>query len=362
MNLVRQVNQYQTLEDVQLGATLPDGGRKRRLAILRDDQRGKIAGRSGQEFKISHFAFYILLLLTAVTPGCGPSNSAAAPSTPTARLEAVWGRPGNADGRLFKPRAITIDPQDHLYLVDMTARIQVFDADGRFLRGWQTPEHQFGRPTGLSIGRDGNVLVADTHYHRVLIYSPQGELLRTQGGTEGHRPGEFELPTHVIQDRQGNYYVAEYGDYDRIQKFSPDWRFLLQWGSHGEAPGQFIRPQKMALDDHDRLWVTDACNHRIQVFSIAGKLLFLWGTQGERPGELYYPYDLALASDGSLYVCEFGNHRVQHFTAEGRSLGCWGTCGHDEGQLYNPWGVVRDRSARLFVLDTYNHRVQRIRW
>ena len=138
----------------------------------------------------------------------------------------------------------------------------------------------------MSIGRDGNVWVADTHYYRVLVYSPEGKLLRTIGGTKGDEPGEFGLVTDVAQDSQGNYYVSEYGEFDRIQKFSPDGKFLLQWGGHGSEPGQFVRPQKMAIDEHDHLWVTDACNHRIQVFDTEGKLLKIWGDGGQRAGRV----------------------------------------------------------------------------
>ena len=50
---------------------------------------------------------------------------------------------------------MAIDDADNLYIVDMTARIQVFTADGEFIRSWQTPVHENGRPTGLSIDRQG---------------------------------------------------------------------------------------------------------------------------------------------------------------------------------------------------------------
>ena len=256
---------------------------------------------------------------------------------------------------------MAIDAVDRIYVVDMTARIQVFDCQGHFLNGWQTPEHDFGKPTGLSIGRDGQLLVADTHNYRVLIYSPDGELLDSIGGTAGERPGQFGLVTDAVQDSRGNYYVAEYGECDRIQKFSPDGQFLLQWGGHGSLPGQFRRPQNLAIDENDQIWVTDACNHRIQVFDTEGNLLKCWGTQGTAPGELQYPYDLALAADGSVYISEFGNHRIQKFTADGRSLGCWGTHGRGEGQLFNPWALVQDQSGMIHVLDTNNHRVQTVR-
>ena len=296
--------------------------------------------------------YSVLSTLLLLLSGCDRDDST------FGRVEAVWGRLGISEGRFQTPRAITIDRDDHLYIVDKTARIQVFSTDGKFIRQWSTPDHAHGKPTGLSIDRDGNVLVADTHYYQVLVYSPDGKLLRTIGGTKGEKPGEFGLVTGTAQDSQGNLYIAEYGEYDRIQKFAPDGHFLLQWGGHGSEPSQFIRPQKIVFDEQDHLWVTDAGNHRIQVFDAQGKLLKTWGTQGSKPGELYYPYDIALAPHNTLYICEYGNHRIQKFTRDGRSLGCWGREGRGEGELFSPWGVTRDSRGRLFVLDTLNHRVQ----
>ncbi len=280
--------------------------------------------------------------------------------------ELIWGRRGISEGRLQKPRAMAIDAQDRIYIVDMTARIQVFDADGTFLRGWQTPLSEQGRPTGLSIDREGNLLVADTHYYRMLVYTPMGELLtdRTLGGTLGQAPGEFGLVTDAVQDSQGNYFVAEYGEYDRIQKFTRDGQFLFQWGGHGAGRGEFVRPQNLAVDENDFVWVADACNHRIQVFDARGdeaRLLQCWGEEGPDPGQLKYPYDLVLDGQGHVYVCEFGNHRVQKFTTAGKFVGMWGNIGRDPGQLHNPWAMVRDSRGRNYVLDTYNHRVQRFR-
>jgi DNA-binding beta-propeller fold protein YncE len=260
---------------------------------------------------------------------------------------------------------MAIDGEDQLYIVDMTARIQVFDRDGNFMRVWQTPQWKNGKPTGLSFNRDGNLLVADTHYFRMLVYTPEGKLLpeQTIGGTPGRGPGQFGLVTDAVQDSKGNYYIAEYGQYDRIQKFSRDGRFLLQWGGHGSEPGQFVRPQNLEVDENDHVWVTDACNHRIQVFDATGdrvRRTRLWGTPGRQPGQLRYPYDLALDGKGHVYVCEWGNHRIQKLTLDGQSVAIWGTSGRGPGELHHPWALVRDRRGRIHVLDTYNHRVQRI--
>ncbi len=290
--------------------------------------------------------------------GCGEGGS-------TARLEKVWGRRGISDGRLQRPRAIAIDDQQRLYLVDMTSRIQVFDRDGKFLRGWRTPENTTGNPSGLSIDREGNLLVADTHYFRMLVYSPEGKLLKnkTIGGVWGHKPGEFGFVTDIVQDSHGNYYISEYGEYDRVQKFTKDGKFVFQWGSHGTGPKQFMRPQNMAIDKQDRIWIADACNHRIQIYDATGdepRLVNSWGTVGNEPGQLKYPYDLVLDDDGYVYVVEFGNHRVQKFTSDGQSVACWGVGGRREGELQQPWALARDAKGRIHVVDTLNHRVQQI--
>ena len=295
-------------------------------------------------------------LMLGLVAGCDTD------ATNIGRWEKIWGRRGISDGRLQRPRAIAIDQHDQIYLVDKTARIQVFDTEGNFLRKWRTPAKETGKPTGLSIGIDGSVLVADTHYYQLLVYSPDGKRrILTIGGTLGHGPGKLGLVTDAVQDSRGNYYVAEKGEYDRIQKFSPEGVFIRQWGGHGSLPGQFVLPQSLAIDENDQIWVADACNHRIQVFDTEGTWLDAWGSEGGGPGELYYPYDLVLGDDDSVYVCEYGNHRVQKFTRKGDPRGCWGTHGRGEGQLHNPWGLVRDSHGKIHVLDTNNHRVQRVR-
>jgi sugar lactone lactonase YvrE len=260
-----------------------------------------------------------------------------------------------------------IDEEDHLYIVDKAARIQVFTREGDFLRGWRTPQFANGKPTGLSWDNAGRLMVADTHYFRILFYTKDGELLEhlTIGGQEGYdAPGRFGWVTDAVQDSQGNYYIAEYGEFDRVQKYAPNGQFLFQWGGHGEGPLQFKRPQNLAIDGSDHLWVVDACNHRIQVFDATGatpRLLRSIGQMGDGPGQFRYPYDLVLDDQGHFYVCEFGNHRVQKFTVDGQFLASWGRQGRQEGELHNPWSIVRDSHGRIHVLDTYNNRVQRIR-
>jgi DNA-binding beta-propeller fold protein YncE len=279
-----------------------------------------------------------------------------------ARPELVWGIHGTKAGWLHKPRVAAFDASDRLYVADLTDRIQVFDRDGHYLRGWRTPEFNVDGPSGLTIDRLGRLLVADTHYYRVLVYSQEGALLFQIGdGIQGTAPGRFGYPTDVVIDRAGNFYVSEYGENDRIQVFSPQGEWLRQWGGHGLNPGEFMKPRALAIDDEEHIYVADSCNHRVQVFDTAGKLLHVWGTRGTEPGALSYPYDLAIGPDGFLYVCEYGNHRVQKFTLEGAPRGVWGRAGRGPGELFNPFALAVDGQGAVSVIDSNNHRVQRFR-
>jgi DNA-binding beta-propeller fold protein YncE len=280
---------------------------------------------------------------------------------PDTEPELVWGRRGVQDGDLSRPRAVAIDGHDHLYIVDYTARIQVFDRDGKFLNHcWTTPDYRNGRPSGLSIDRDGNLLVSDSHYHCLRVYTPEGVELRKLGGEAGTKPGQYGYISDAVQDADGFYYVAEFDPNHRISKLDADGRFVKCWGSPGTEPGQFARARALALGPDGNLYVADACNHRVQVFTRDGQLVRCWGTPGQEPGELSYPYDLAFGRHGELYVVEYGNSRVQKFTPEGAPLGCWGGPGREPGRFFSPWALAVDSRGRVHVIDTENHRVQRI--
>jgi len=287
-------------------------------------------------------------------------------ATPPGNVQVI-GQRGVDAGHFSKPRAIELDAQDQLYVVDMTGRVQVLDRAGKYLRSWRTPEIANGKPCGLGFSRDGLLMVADTHYFRVLFYQTDGTPVpdRTIGGSNGRALGEFGFVTDAVQDQTGNYYVSEYGDFDRIQKFDSSGTPLCQWGEHGSEPGQFLRPQALAIDESNQLWVADACNHRLQIFDLnetPPKLVRVLGREGSGPGEFKYPYGIWLGPDDTILVAEFGNHRVQRLRRSGEQLAVFGSAGRGPGQFHQPWSLVLNSQGEVIALDSYNHRLQKFRF
>jgi len=296
----------------------------------------------------------LTVLASVALAGCGD---------PGVTPQLVWGKRGVTGGDLVKPRAIAIDDEDRLYLVDWTARIQVFNTDGEYLgKNWKPPDFRNGRPSGLSIHPDGDLIVSDSHYSCVRIYSPDGALLRTLGGKHGTGPGELSYISDCVCDKDGNFYVAEFGENQRITKLDAAGAFVKCWGEPGSEPGQFARIRAMDLGPDGLLYVADACNHRIQVFTTEGKLVRIFGAPGNQPGELSYPYDVAVSRGRTpaVYVMEYGNQRVQKFTPEGESLGTWGGPGRTPGRFASPWALAVDRRGRVHAVDSENDRVQRL--
>ncbi|MFM1941397.1 MAG: Serine/threonine-protein kinase PknD [Verrucomicrobiota bacterium] len=293
--------------------------------------------------------------------GCRPENpTQAVLDSRIFSTAQVFGERGGGAGRFQKPRSVAADLEGNFYVVDMTARVQKFSAEGEYLLAWQMPETDLGKPKGMCRDVDGTILVLEPHYARVNRFSAAGELLE-QWGDRGTNVGQIAFPRSIVVDpATGLTFISEYMQSERVQVFGEGHRLERVIGRAGRAPGEFNRVEGVAVDGAGNLYAADSCNHRVQVFGADGQFIRVIGQPGSGPGEMSYPYDVEVDAEGRLFVCEFGNSRIQVFEAGGAFLEIIGGPGIRPGEFNNPWSIALDPQGNLYVADALNHRVQKL--
>ena len=147
----------------------------------------------------------------------GYGNSRVLKFSRDGKLIKQWGKKGKGEGEFDLPHAVCLDAQGRVHVGDrQNNRVQVFDADGKFLAVWK----ESGAPYGLFRTGDGRLFVADGRAGWVKVLDDKGQALG-RFGEKGDGPGQFQLPHMLCVDSHGAVYVAEI-DGKRVQKFVAD--------------------------------------------------------------------------------------------------------------------------------------------
>ena len=92
---------------------------------------------------------------------------------------AVFGQAGDASGDLAMPKAVAVDPEGHIYVVDgRFENVQIFSPKGElllFLGEEGTGPGQFWLPGGMWIEPGGRIWICDTYNRRVQVFQYVGE-------------------------------------------------------------------------------------------------------------------------------------------------------------------------------------------
>ncbi len=201
--------------------------------------------------------------------------------------------------------SVAVSRDGHIWVVDRCganscagsdlAPILEFAPSGKLLRSMGAGMFVF--PHSVTFDQDGNFWITDGQGrdgkgHQVFKFSPQGKVLMVLGkaGVAGDGPDTFNQPNDVAIAPNGDLFISDGHSPGRgnarVMKFSPDGKFIKQWGGHGSGPGQFEVPHTLAFDSRGRRFVGDRANNRIQIFDQDGKFLAEW-KQFSRPSGIY---------------------------------------------------------------------------
>lgn len=292
----------------------------------------------------------LVVLLSSIVPDA---------ATPTFLLK--WGTRGSGDGQFWIPWDVATDASGNVYVTDFSTtsgrphRVQVFSANGSFLRRWGREgigAGQFDEPRGIAIDGSGTVYVCDTFNRRIQKFATDSTYLGQLFVPPGTAAAQ---PYDVAIDLSGNLYVADIAN-PSVVKLDPGGGFVARLGS-----GELSAPWSVAVDGAGMIYVADRTNHRIVKFGPTGANAGGWGTEGSGPGQFIWPRGVHVDAQGAIYVTD-QIHRVQKFTSDGQFIYQFGTEGILDGQFEFPTGMTTVLSGSmmfLYVIDQESNRVQK---
>lgn len=241
-----------------------------------------------------------------------PSSSNPVSSTGFASVALEFGSEGIGAGQFKDARSIGVDGEGRIYVAEyLGGRVQVFDSQGKFLKGWMVDAKMPLR--GMAVDRKGTVYIAQkgviTRYEGlsgkslgelrasgasrfddvtltqdggllatadaggaddIVRFNASGQVAQTIRKAISGQTERSELNMRLASDGLGNIYAL--GTFNSaVLKFTREGRFVTRIGGEGNEAGQFRAASALAVDGQGRVFVSDTKG--IQVFDSNGRYL-----------------------------------------------------------------------------------------
>ena len=253
------------------------------------------------------------------------------------------------------------------------------------------------RPTGIGVGASGNIYIADAGNSVVRLVASSGVITTVAGHTSGGAGysgdnalatgAQFNLPTNVVVDSAGNYYIADSNN-NRIRKVGTDGNVNTIAGTgEAEYSGDFgpafsariNHPLGLAMDSAGNVYFSDSGNHAIRKITLAnggittvagnGTAGFTGDGGKATSAQLSHPEAIAFDGGGNLYIADTFNQRIRVVLTDGtiHTIAGNGIAGFsgDKGsaliaQLNFPRGLAVDASGNVYISDNTNHVIRQL--
>jgi len=337
---------------------------------------------------------------------------------------------GAATGaQLDTPAGVAVAPDGSLYIADMNNnRVRRVALDGTINTvvgngqacsatiaicgdGGPALLAQLYQPSGIALGPDGSLYIADSGDNRVrrVAAGPDGTIpvtatITTVAGTGAVGSGgdggpatkaQLAYPSSVALNPHGDLYIADENN-GAVREVALDgtiatiagngqacYPYTATCGDGGPASrAQLESPTGVAVGPDGSLYVADFFN-RVRRVGPDGIIKTVAGTGADgfsgdggqaAAASLSFVTGVAVAPDGSLYIANEGNRRLRKVSADGvittvagngqDCLASTAPCG-DNGlataaKLPDPNGLAAGPDGSLYIADTGTNRVRRV--
>jgi len=191
--------------------------------------------------------------------------------------------------------------------------VLLFDLDGKLIRSFGAG--LIAWPHGIFVDAEDNVWIADAvgyapvpdgWGHVVYKFNAKGELLMTIGrkGEAGAGKDTLRKPCDMLVAPDGSIFIADGHSSgsnqpanNRIVKYAPDGKYLMEFAVPGSDHGELDEPHALAMNSQGRLFVGDRANSRIQIFDQEGNHLDTWYQFGRPSGLFIDRNDILYSAD-----------------------------------------------------------------
>ena len=140
------------------------------------------------------------------------------------------------------------------------SRVLMFDANGEFIKTWGgegAGAGQFSVPHSIVVNAEGLLYVADRSNQRIQVFDADGNYVR-----ESRHPG---TPCGICMCSDRRHLMLAHGHMGRIMKLDPHGKVLGATGSQGKGPNRYGEAHYIDVSRDEReIFVADTLNWRVQ--------------------------------------------------------------------------------------------------
>ena len=214
-----------------------------------------------------------------------------------------FGKEGNKKGELDYPSGLALHRNESIYIADTgNSRIQIFSTAGKFVA--EFGKEQLYNPYSIALN-DKWVFVSDWHLNAVFKFQITNNKFVCQSAK-----GELNIPHGITVDRNGEVLVADYY-YNRIAVLSSELKLVREIGKD-----KLKRPRDVKINKNNIFVADNNKINNIHIFTESGVIIRSFIKLDKGTSLIYLCFDL----NNNIIVSDFWSNSIQIYTINGELI------------------------------------------